>query len=60
MKDENDNVIPDDELLKAGLLHLDSALMNIMAMQSASGEALAHFIHAAFTFGEKLLTPVDA
>lgn len=60
MKDSNGNDMTNENILKQGLQHLDDALMFIMELEGVQGEALAHFIHAALTFGEKLITPVDA
>lgn len=47
------------DLLKVGMQGLDMALQHIMEMEGAGGQALAHFIHAALTFGETLLSSVD-
>ncbi len=52
--------LSDDELLKEGLMRLDDALALIMEMESAGGQALAQIVHAALTFGEKLVEAVDA
>ncbi len=46
---------PDKVLLEDGLYALEKALESLMDMTSPSGIALAHFVHAAFVFGEKLM-----
>jgi hypothetical protein len=60
MFNEDGTKIEDIDLLKGGLQHLDDALALIMEMECAGGSALAHFLHAALTFGEKLVEAVDA
>lgn len=51
--------MPEHELLKNGLQHLDLALSFIMEMEGAGGSALAHFLHSSLTFGEALLEAID-
>jgi len=50
----------DLELLKQGLEHVDNALSFIMEMETDSGKALSHFLHAVLTLGETVIESVDA
>ncbi len=47
--------LSEEELLKGGLIKLDDALSFFMEMEGAAGQTIAHFLHAAFLLGEKIL-----
>ena len=60
MTDEIVQKPSDLELLKDGMMRLDDALASIMELDCAGAQALAHFLHSALSFGEKLIESIDA
>ena len=50
----------EQDLVVEGIKVLDDALSYFMDMEGETGKVIAHFLHAALTIAEKLLTPVDA